>query len=184
MTPPCINGERHNLSIKGNNGHCLKCQWELTPQQIEYWKSAHRLNQTIVLMPHKIGEVWLYRDGGRMVRRGYSESQKRAAILAHRNGDRCAYCQITLTDDTRTLDHYIPVSLGGQNALGNLRLCCRECNVKKKDIPGPLWERMLEQQVCDGCIKRWTLGLQWTVELLSSSSMCCADKLVNVYTND
>ncbi len=36
-----------------------------------------------------------------------------------------------------TLDHVVPRSRGGSNDLGNLRLCCRQCNCDKADsLPG------------------------------------------------
>jgi len=30
-----------------------------------------------------------------------------------------------------TLDHIVPVSLGGANDVNNLRVCCRACNMTK-----------------------------------------------------
>jgi hypothetical protein len=182
MTSPCINGERHNISIKGDKGICLKCSWVLTPQQVENWRSNLHLTQTIVLGPLPggrlvKGSVWVSADGklSHAVRNGsLTKTQKWAATLARIYGDVCAYCEDPLTDDTRTLDHYIPVSLGGRNVLGNLRLCCRQCNARKKNIPGPIWDLMRYGKVCDGCVKRWTLRLQ--------PKPCCADKLVNAYT--
>ena len=51
----------------------------------------------------------------------------------------CAYCQVTTLVDPpagqrhreRTLDHVIPVSRGGKDELGNVRLACRSCNARK-----------------------------------------------------
>ena len=42
---------------------------------------------------------------------------------------KCVYCQ---TADLRLeIDHIIPKSAGGTNAVGNLTICCRNCNQKK-----------------------------------------------------
>lgn len=43
----------------------------------------------------------------------------------------CSYCGIGLVWETSSLDHVVPRSRGGTNALCNLALCCRECNTAK-----------------------------------------------------
>jgi len=45
----------------------------------------------------------------------------------------CAYCRTSLTDDTLTVDHRIPISKQGQNWPSNLVPCCKSCNSKKRD---------------------------------------------------
>lgn len=55
----------------------------------------------------------------------------------------CYYCSATLTEDTATLDHYMPASLGREFARdrNNLVLSCDWCNTFKGDkIPGQRWE--------------------------------------------
>lgn len=47
-----------------------------------------------------------------------------------RDGWRCAYCKCT---GELTLDHFVPLSKGGTNTLGNLRLACAKCNNDKRD---------------------------------------------------
>ena len=41
--------------------------------------------------------------------------------------------KLVLTFEESTIDHYIPKSKGGSNALENLRISCRECNLSKAD---------------------------------------------------
>jgi 5-methylcytosine-specific restriction endonuclease McrA len=50
----------------------------------------------------------------------------------------CAYCQIKLTRRSRktrqtdaTIDHVIPLVLGGQHSISNVVVCCSLCNSKK-----------------------------------------------------
>ncbi len=49
------------------------------------------------------------------------------------NYKNCFYCKRVLTFEESTIDHYIPKSKGGSNALENLRISCRECNLSKAD---------------------------------------------------
>jgi len=57
----------------------------------------------------------------------------------------CCYCDVPLKryGDTSwlgaTLDHWMPVALGGSSELENLRLCCRRCNNLKADMHPLVW---------------------------------------------
>jgi 5-methylcytosine-specific restriction endonuclease McrA len=51
--------------------------------------------------------------------------------LLEKWGRKCAYCQAT--DLRLEIDHIIPKSSGGTNAVGNLTICCRSCNEKKNN---------------------------------------------------
>lgn len=67
------------------------------------------------------------------------------AVLAERQGGRCAYCQTPLTldgdtdwrrnDGAATIDHVIPICAGGQKMISvknpNLVAACARCNVRK-----------------------------------------------------
>lgn len=50
-----------------------------------------------------------------------------------------------------TVDHVIPVSLGGTDALENLVLCCKQCNSSKCDRLIPVWEK-------SGVVPRYPFG--------------------------
>lgn len=50
--------------------------------------------------------------------------------IIERDGQFCARCQTT---ERLSIDHIMPVSRGGTNALDNLRLLCRPCNSKKSN---------------------------------------------------
>jgi len=57
-------------------------------------------------------------------------------------GERCAYCLIQLTKESVTIDHVIPISVGGKGWASNLVPACISCNLAKraKRIL-PLWLR-------------------------------------------
>src|SRR5689334_10215373 len=68
------------------------------------------------------GSKWLRKD-------------KRLAIYL-RDDWRCLYCDKSLKNvkpRQRTLDHVIPVALGGNNEATNLVTCCKRCNDLKND---------------------------------------------------
>lgn len=45
--------------------------------------------------------------------------------------DKCFYCGVDLSDSVKTVDHKVPVSRGGTNALTNLVISCLACNSQK-----------------------------------------------------
>jgi 5-methylcytosine-specific restriction endonuclease McrA len=67
---------------------------------------------------------------------GFRGGQKRADAVARliaRDGDACWYCGCSFVPGKRlrTIDHAMPLSLGGTNGLANLRLACARCNALK-----------------------------------------------------
>lgn len=49
----------------------------------------------------------------------------------------CAYCNKSLSKPH--MDHFIPVSMGGSHALGNLIPCCQSCNSSKRNFDPKTW---------------------------------------------
>ncbi len=48
--------------------------------------------------------------------------------LLQQYGNRCCWCGKQMTKSERTIEHLVPKSLGGTNAISNLRLACFTCN--------------------------------------------------------
>jgi hypothetical protein len=68
--------------------------------------------------------------------------------------DRCPYCHSSIDFDLRASfewDHFIPVSKGGSDVMGNLIPCCPTCNIKKSNHDPYEWFK--RQPVFS--IKRW-----------------------------
>lgn len=61
-----------------------------------------------------------------------------------RDGFTCQYCGGTAPDVTLTVDHVIPVALGGEDVPENLVAACRDCNAGKASVhpDAPLVQRV------------------------------------------
>ena len=56
--------------------------------------------------------------------------------ILRRDNHACRYCGATAPDVPLTVDHVVPVALGGSNDPSNLVTACRPCNEGKASIPG------------------------------------------------
>lgn len=58
-------------------------------------------------------------------------------FLLNMQEKKCLYCNKifnkNILQDSKSIDHFIPVSKGGLNEFNNIVLCCRSCNSKKKN---------------------------------------------------
>lgn len=53
-----------------------------------------------------------------------------AHSLAARDGWNCVFCGDVLDAETATIEHFLPVSMGGPNHLSNKGLACKPCNAE------------------------------------------------------
>lgn len=44
----------------------------------------------------------------------------------------CHYCEMRFEKEDLTMDHITPIARGGKTTRGNVVVCCKECNSKKK----------------------------------------------------
>lgn len=66
-------------------------------------------------------------------KKGYWPRRTRRAAMAIYN-QRCAICG---ADDDLTVDHWVPISAGGDSVIENAVVLCRSCNSKKHSfVPG------------------------------------------------
>jgi 5-methylcytosine-specific restriction endonuclease McrA len=63
-----------------------------------------------------------------------SKAEKQRAKLLARDGDECWFCGDPLGDD-QTIEHLVPKSAGGRNALANYALAHAKCNHDAADLP-------------------------------------------------
>jgi 5-methylcytosine-specific restriction enzyme A len=53
---------------------------------------------------------------------------------------RCHYCGALLSPKELTMDHLVPLSMGGRSTRDNLVPSCKDCNNKKKSMMPLDWE--------------------------------------------
>lgn len=79
----------------------------------------------------KIPAVMMY---SRFIKISHKRSPSKRAIRI-RDGNKCGYCGISLTNDNFTIDHIIPVSRFINKKIANTWenqiSCCKKCNLKK-----------------------------------------------------
>lgn len=59
--------------------------------------------------------------------------------LLYIQDNKCACCKAELTDNTRELDHIMPLALGGTNYISNLQWLCQFCNSTKNATHPDEW---------------------------------------------
>lgn len=130
--------QRHKKYYQKNKKNCFRRQLEYrkTPQGKEMWRRyMTKFRQT------SKGRVAVKRANSR--RRAYKRSNHHAPYtleqiqaLKKKFDNACAYCGST---DTLVLDHFLPVSIGGPDCLGNFVPACHKCNNYKRDYDPMLW---------------------------------------------
>lgn len=59
--------------------------------------------------------------------------------------DTCLYCGKKLSLHERTLDHIVPLDLGGEDIEENMAVACKTCNQDKSNIPLEDYLRLVEE---------------------------------------
>ena len=62
----------------------------------------------------------------------YIPAATRVDVL-RRDNHRCVYCGVSAKKAELEIDHIIPFSKGGSNAISNLQTLCSDCNKGKSD---------------------------------------------------
>jgi len=57
----------------------------------------------------------------------------------------CHYCARAVPKSELTMDHVVPLTRGGKSVKGNLAVCCKECNTRKKNLLPLEWDEYLEK---------------------------------------
>ena len=71
-----------------------------------------------------------WNGGGKRDRKPRSASRRRLLVnsIAKRDGWNCMYCGATLTLETATIEHIVPLAGNGLDDLRNMTLACATCN--------------------------------------------------------
>lgn len=70
-------------------------------------------------------------------------TKKDIEMLIHKQDNKCPYCSADLSLN-KNIDHWMPLSLGGSNIVGeNIQLLCEKCNKSKGNINPLVYEEMI-----------------------------------------
>lgn len=61
-------------------------------------------------------------------RKNYSDEERK--IIYNKSGGRCELCGQRLLFEEMTLDHIVPLSMGGEDSMENLQTACYACNCR------------------------------------------------------
>lgn len=80
--------------------------------------------------------------------------------ILRRDNHACKYCGRTPPEITLTVDHVVPVALGGSDEPGNLVAACEDCNGGKSSVPAgaPLIDDVAQSAL------RWSAAMQLVAE--------------------
>ncbi len=77
-----------------------------------------------------------------------SHTQSEIRELLAQQENQCAYCAAKLgADNPPTLDHFMPLTKGGSENIGNLRWACKKCNSRKYNKHPDEWMRIIRSEV-------------------------------------
>lgn len=57
----------------------------------------------------------------------------------------CYYCNRRFRPEELTMDHIVPLVRGGKAVKGNVAVCCKECNTRKKYLLPMEWDEYLRR---------------------------------------
>jgi 5-methylcytosine-specific restriction endonuclease McrA len=99
-----------------------RLEWEANYRRTEQYRNANRTNQ-VNYRARKAGA-----DGS------HTAAEFNDVMIAQ--AYRCFYCGGDISNGA-TEDHFIPLSKGGSNWIGNIRAACITCNISKGNRPSP-----------------------------------------------
>ena len=80
--------------------------------------------------------------------------------VLRRDGHKCRYCGAKAEDSPLTVDHVVPVALGGSDDPSNLVAACRDCNAGKSSTSP---DAELVEDVTEDAL-RWSQAMQIAAE--------------------
>jgi len=137
---------KRSASKDGKDNYCIKCAIQKTKQHALNNKSAIMERQRIYrqLNGEKIkNRQKKYREStnGKIIRKNLQNKRRikenkgditnQQIINLEQNAKVCYWCNASLKNKKVHIDHYIPLSKGGEHTLSNLVVSCKSCNNKK-----------------------------------------------------
>ncbi|WP_289286133.1 HNH endonuclease [Parablautia intestinalis] len=84
-----------------------------------------------------------YEGSTKIRRRRFSDEERE--IIYNKSGGHCELCGQQLLLENMTLDHIVPLSMGGEDSMENLQAACYACNQFKSNIlPDDFMDRIIK----------------------------------------
>jgi hypothetical protein len=125
-------GAQAILMLPGESVFDGKCAPPVHGLSLEEWTNflAQTDNPEILVMPQKAFH--------RKVRYEISGAVQQKIWVA--DGLKCMYCSRMMGHEVQlTMDHFIPLEMGGKNDTSNYISACRQCNKRKGSMPPEDW---------------------------------------------
>jgi 5-methylcytosine-specific restriction endonuclease McrA len=153
----CIrcNTEKPRPAFDEGDRTCFKCRVEILSDEIS------RLRERASLISdedwsRKLRTISKYSDPERNMRAANEREARRkdrmiqqsdgtvtkqaiGGLFGEAEGKDCPYCGAEMNRANGSLDHIVPLCLGGAHGLRNLLICCLDCNTKKGRSSFALW---------------------------------------------
>lgn len=96
-------------------------------------KNAERFRAVRKMWEQNNRELLLTYQAKRRVQTEGKLSKGLVDLLLEEQGWKCPYCLCELSKEKFSMDHYMPLALGGAHSDDNIQLTCARCNSRKRD---------------------------------------------------
>jgi len=111
--------EKNRVERRRKNTTRMRRIRKINPEQSHRWDRTHKVTRRALLLNAPVIEHFTLQE------------------IAARDQWRCHLCQELVTRQTWSMDHLVPLSLGGEHSRANVALAHQLCNVKRGRRPLP-----------------------------------------------
>lgn len=156
-----------NFYIRIENGSVIK-----TPKFVEATKFRNtEIAQTVIDL--KPGQLHSYRVCDVYNKIVYPKGRTRVIytprerkMIYHKAEGRCQLCGCKITYDEMSLDHIVPLAMGGEDSLENLQATCEPCNSHKKALLPEAYFDKVNRTFVFQMNKKYSHNLLWKLSKL------------------
>lgn len=134
-TEKSANDFRIDKVKRGTKTQCQQCENELT----SIYRHAN---------PDK-REQWNDRRRRKIANKADGSLTRKVLDKLWEDADKCPYCKDNFSNSPKSLDHLIPIALGGLHAIHNVVICCLKCNTRKSNKLFTEWLREIPMEYRD-----------------------------------
>lgn len=145
---PLKNFPPNDRGLGGVGSYCLPCQRAY--HQDRYKAKADAYKASSYRWRRENREVYLAQHRLHQFKRRWAEEAQADGTLTEEwlkeiYGRRtCYYCGTIVQRKDRTLEHKIPLSLGGVHGISNVEMACKKCNSSKRDLSEENYKERLQ----------------------------------------